>query len=638
MTVSVAGIIDQQYANAQSYASQAITTLHGAISDAQSYFGAINPATISWALDPSITPPTTTNQYVNANYVAPTALGQFNPNSLQQLNPVDPMVVPTAPIVNIAGLFNETVPTNTAGDFTTAAPIINFDAINTALAAIQIPTIVTYQPPVLAPITINPIPTVTVPTFDASIQATDPGSLSGVQNQFYQQYENLRPEIKGFVDAGVNAWMNTYAPNYLIALGALEAKLQDGINRGTALGQDFEDALYARARSRVETDHNRAVLDLENQYKKRGFDIPPAALMAGRNMLQQNTANSLAIQATELSIERAKLEIQHIQFVLSTSTSLRQSMANNFLSYANVSVQINAQAIEFAKIFSDILMRTYELMVQHYLAQQGYYKVQAEVYETQLKASLATLEVYKLSLESVKLQVDVEHLQVINYKTQVEAELINIQMYTELLKNIEVRVAVAKSQIEVFAEQVAAYNAELNGQKIKTDIYIAQLQGDTAKLEAQKTLVEVFKTEVDANKLVVDSNIAIQDLRNTNNRTLLSVYEAEVSGYRAEIEAAVASFKGSVEAQIAGIEAYKTSLEVDVEVYRTQLELNKLTLEKAVDQAKLNWDAESKYVDATLASWSLVSNITKEVGSALAAMSAAALVSQNTNVSQATTA
>ena len=50
MAVDVSTIINQHYANAQSYANLASTSLQTAMTDAMSHFNTINPATISWDL------------------------------------------------------------------------------------------------------------------------------------------------------------------------------------------------------------------------------------------------------------------------------------------------------------------------------------------------------------------------------------------------------------------------------------------------------------------------------------------------------------------------------------------------------------------------------------------------------------
>lgn len=641
MTISISDVIAEQYAAAQQYGSEADNYLQLALNNASTYFNSLNfnAATVSWTPTTLVTDaPTTTTQTITAQYYAPTPIGEFNTSQLQTIDQIGTIVLPQTPVVTTTGLFNEAVPVNTVSDFSSTAPVIDFTAITNALSQIAIPTIQTYAPPTLAPINIAPVPTVNIPSFDPSLNVTDPGTFSGMEQAFALQYQTVLPEMKAFIDGGVNLWEQTYAPSYSAGLAALEAKLQDGINRGTALGADFEEALYARARSRAETNNDRTILDIQLAHRKRGFEEPPASLIAGINLAQQQTANAIAVQATELSIERAKMEIQHIQFVLKTSSDLRQILLDSFLRYASVLAQINGNAIEYGKFFAEALLQMYEAAIKHYLAQQEYFKTQAALYETYLKASLATLEVYKLELEATKIAVDVENLQVVNYKTLVESELLTIQMYTELLKNVEVRTEVAKAQIEVFAEQVKAYVAQLEGQKIKNDIYIAQLQGDKYKLDAQMTLLEAYKIDVEAQKELVDASVAIQDLRIEQNKLLVEVYQAEVEGFKAEIDSATAAFQGSVQAQIAQVDAYKTNIEAQVEVYQAKIERDKLTLEDAIEQAKLIQETYMKQIDATVSLYSLNANVAKEVGATYGSMASSALVSQGTQVSQASSA
>ena len=640
MAVDVSSIIANQYALATSYGSTATTDLQSAITSALSHFGNITAPTISW--QPTTTDadkPVTSTQTVTAAYQAPNWIGNFDPNSIQQLSPVQPLQLPTAVTINTTGLFNEALPQNNVPDFTQVTPNIDFTGINAALASIGIPTIHTFDAPTLAPINIGTMPTVTVPTFNYSLAADDPGKISGVEQQYAAQYANMAPQMKAFVDQGVATWQNTYAPGYAAGVAALEAAINDGLVRGTGLGANFEEALFTRARARAEEAHERVILEITNGPKKRGdYEISDGARNSGIAMAHKATSNAIGAVAVEVAIERSKQELEYKVQLLQLSNTLRQNQVGAFIQYAGIVAQVNGQALEYAKTFSDLLISQYELAVKRYLAQMEYFKTAAILYESQLKSALAQLEIYKLSLEANKLQVEVETLQITAYKTQVEAELMRIQMYSELLKNIEVRAEVAKTQIEVYAEQVNAFSAQLNGQKIKTDIYLAALQGDKYKLDSQVTLLDAYKTQVEAQVERVKGDVSIQELRNTNNKLLVEVYGAEVEGFKAQVEGATANFKGTLEGQLGLIEAYKASLEVQIKTYLATIERDKLTLEKADEQAKLNWEAINAYVQATLASWKLQSEITAQVGSTLGSMSSAALVAQGTMVAQTTAA
>lgn len=633
---SIDGIISEQSSRAQTYTGKADGALSAAINAAG---GSISggTATISWGPTDQ-TAPTTTPQIIDAKYIAPTSKpSTFDRTTFQQLNAIDPLRLPSVYQIQTAGLFQEPVPTITTPGFAVAAPTVDFATINAQLNSIVVPVMNNISAPVLSNPVLPTTPSVTIPTFDKVLQANDPGALVGVPDQFVAEYTRVRPEMKAFIDAGVNTWIQQYAPGYTSGLAALEAKLQDGLNRGTALSADYENALYTRAKSRVEVDHNRAVTEIENAHRKRGFEIPPASMMSGIAQAQQATADALAIQATEVAIKRSEQEIQHIQFVMSTSAALRQTLTQAFLQYAGVLAQINQQANEHGRFYATIAVDVYKVMVERYRAQMEVYKTEAAIYETRLKASLAALDIYKLQLEGVKIGVEVDSLRVESYSKQIQAEVARIEIFTALMKSVETRAEVEKTKVEVFAEQVKAYVAQLGGEELKTKVYLAALQGDEAKLKAELAKLEAYSKQVDAEVHRVQGDVAIQGLRAENNRMLVGLYTAELEGYRTDIGASVAQFEGGVKGQIAQVEAYKANKLVELEVYRTQLEKDRLKLEKAIAQGQIDQASIMKFMDISLGSWSLAANISKDVGAMYAQVGAAALNAQGTMVSQTST-
>lgn len=613
--------------------------MSAAISAASAYFNSLKADTIVWSPLSGNTPPTVATQVVTAKYVAPlNPPAPFDHTSFQKLDPIDALKLPTPYVVNTTGLFDDLVPQMLTPDFTGTAINPDFTAIDALLATITAPVLAHLEAPTLSDVSVGVLPTVTVPTFDTSVVADDPGVLTNVESRFVAEYDRVLPAMKAFVDGGVTGWISKYAPGFTSGLAALEAKLQDGINRGTALSEDYERALYARSRSRTEVEYTRNVTEIENGHKKRGFEIPPAAMMSGIAQATQATANALSQQATEIAIKRAEQEIQHIQFVLSTSANVRQTMFSTFLQYASLLGQINQQADEHAKTFASILVDSYQAALERYKAQLEVFKTEAAVYETRLKASLAQLDIYRLQLDAAKVTVEIDSLKLESYAKQIQAEVARIEMFTSLLKGVETRSNVEKAKIEIYAEQVKAYVARLGGDEVRTKIYLAALQGDEAKLKGELAKLEAYSKTVGAEVARVKGDAEIQGLRAENNRMLVDLYRAELDAYRSELGAATSVFEGELKGELAVIDAYKTNKLLELDVFRSLLDKDRLTLEKATKQAEMNTNATFKYADLTTQHWQLQANLLKDVGLAYGNVAGAALASQNTMVSQAVAA
>ena len=84
------------------------------------------------------------------------------------------------------------------------------------------------------------------------------------------------------------------------------------------------------------------------------------------------------------------------------------------------------------------------------------------------------------------------------------------------------------------------------------------------------------------------------------------------------------------------IDTYIKNLQAKLDIYRTEFDRNKMYLDKAELQAKIDTDVAIKNADIFMSRASLQANIAKDIGNIYASMAGSALSSQNTMVSQAT--
>jgi hypothetical protein len=637
-SISPADVIANQYAFAQTFAGDANSALSSALSAATSGNLSFATSNINWALS-TVGQPTTTDQSITAQYFAPSGNpGAFNSSSLQAIQPVSPLSLPSVYQINTTDLFKAPKPISTTNGFSTAAPSVNFDLIESQLRAIAAPNLASVIAPTLTIPTIGAMPGVTLPTFDVSVQADDPGVLSGVPEAFNAEFNAMAPVMREFIQSGVNAWYQSYAPDYKSALSALEAKLQDGLNNGTAMTLAYESALYARARSKTEADFNRGVNSIDNDTKRSGFFLPPSVINAGKSNLNIAAANANAVQSTEVAIKRAEQEIQYIQFVLTQTIAFRSTIMQTAAQYAATLAKTNDTILEAAKSVAGMIIDSYKANVAHYSAQFDLFTTMTNIYATQLKASMASLDVYRLQIEAAKLVVDVDQAQIQIYSEQVKAELTQVEIYTNLLRGIELQANIEKDKIEIYSEQVKAYLAQLSGDETRSKIYLAALQGDEALLKSEMAKLDASVKVIDANVSVNKSQIEVQKLTLESNQTMVDIYRAELGAYKTNADVSSTIFDGTLRGQIALIDAYKTNKQIELEVFKQNLDGQKLTLDKAEKQAELNAHLTMKGADLAIAQWSLAANISKDVGSIYGNMAGSAIAGMNTMVSQASSA
>lgn len=630
---SIDGIIGAQAARAENYAGTAENEMRAALAAASS-LATVNKPTILWDFSAN-DKPTTQKQSITATFTLPNKPGAFDKSELQYINPIQALSVGALPDIDIGSLFQYPIPEVGTPDFTEAAPSISFDDIEDALAAIQVPVINDVALPTLSAIAIGAMPDVTVPTFSPSTVVVDPGEAVDAATAFQAAYEEALPVIKAFVDDAVSNYESTYAPGYRNALSTLESKIQNVFDNGSILDENYEANVYARARARAELEATRAINEIESNHKKRGFLLPPASMMSGIAQTVQNTVSNLSTQATDIAIKRAELEIQQAQFALTTSAQLRESMRNAFLQYAQIMAQINQQADEHAKAVASFMLDAYKANLERMARLTDLLRTEAAIYETYLKASLAQLDIYKLELEAAKLNVDIDALQVDVFAKQIMAEQSRIEMYVALLKSVESRANIEKSKIEVYAENVKAYVARLTSDELKNKIYIAALQGDELKMKGQLAKLDAYIKGVEGESARVKASVDIESLKSTQNKLLIDVYRNDLDAWKAEIGAEETRFEGDLKAQMAVIDTYIKNLQAKLDIYRTEFDINKMYLDKAELQAKIDTDVAIKNADIFMSRASLQANIAKDIGNIYATMAGSALSSQNTMVSQA---
>lgn len=564
-------------------------------------------------------------------YVAP-----LNTANVPTFTPIfipDRPVFPDKPVLDIADLFETERPAYDVTAFTEAPPVVDIQGLKHDVDAIPAPNIPTVDQPVISRLNLDPVPDVALPVFTATKDIDVPINPADYAAALTKQYDTSLPELKSSINVWVQEWFDTYAPNNSTYLQQLEDKIAADMADAKAMPDTFETNLYNRARTRAEVEKDRVVKDLDRGHEKRGFVIPPGSFMAGINKAQQQTANTIGAQSGEIAIERAKLEIQHIQFVMQLSTSIRTNLQGLAIQFANTLVGINGQALEHAKLVAQYLTEAYRLLIEKSRLQIAVYQVEADVYETELKSALSVLDSYRLELEAERLKKDVEGLDVEVYAKLIAAQETEIDKFLALLKGVSEKAGIERLAIELYAEQVRAFNVRIQGKEAEFNAFRAAIDGDKGKLEGELSKVDIFTAEVNAEKVKVDAENTHNDSIVQHNRNLVDQYQAELRAYTTEIDAESERFKGSVETQRIALETFRVDLQTTLDTFRTLLDNERLKLESQVQRMNKDLEIALRDADLLLKSTEIQSD-TAIAGAGLHAnIAGSALSSQNTMVS-----
>jgi hypothetical protein len=201
-------------------------------------------------------------------------------------------------------------------------------------------------------------------------------------DEFRTQFNSVKTEILATLNSDWNDFLSDYFP---VALNnAAQAWLLDAINNGgTGIDSDIEDAIWERAKDRIDDAMVTAEGDATVQFATRGWFSPPGGLASRLRRIQEEARiKACEINRDDTAINAADLEQKNVQFAINEALKLVQSVW------------------DAAKAFVDSIIRAYDPAVragagvaaaaqQYYQHTLDYYKIIAAYEELKLRQELA---------------------------------------------------------------------------------------------------------------------------------------------------------------------------------------------------------------------------------------------------------
>jgi hypothetical protein len=169
-------------------------------------------------------------------------------------------------------------------------------------------------------------------------------------------------------------------------------------NGGTGITEDVEDAIYDRARSRLDEEFRDESEKLENLYASRGFDVLPGVVAGMMTRLSSEVVRKSADLNNDILVNQTKLAQSQIQFALATCIELfkvrLQEYATRVEAYAaEINGYISGIQAQVAVIEANV--KVLQANVTQYVAEVDMQKAYYETLSTKI-----TLELQKAKIES----------------------------------------------------------------------------------------------------------------------------------------------------------------------------------------------------------------------------------------------
>lgn len=406
------------------------------------------------------------------------------------------------------------------------------------------------------------------------ITLPDPNALV---NRYTSEVTAHRNQLVSFAMANADALIQQYAPDYY----TIQARVNEAVTAytdpvsggGVGIPANVENAIMARASDRNGLEFQRAIATTADTLSKRGFTLPAGVLVDAIRQAAVGMGDAQTRSSTEIATKNLELEQQNFQFMLKLGEELEAKMFDLVQPFLSLSLQIDAQAISYAKEIVATYIAAYNLQVMVYKALYDGYAADAEVFKARIAANEALVRQYEAEIraELAKAEIDTAYVNMLRacadanlaiantYKVQVDAALAPLE--------------IARIQLGIFEARARAYAAEVGAYEARWRGYVAQVEGELGKFKAYSAQAEAFVAQVQAEKAKIERDVAKITAAAETNRTIGQHNDSVVRVYTAQADAAIKVFDG----QVAGFSASSNSIikqsEIEVEFWRAKANL-----------------------------------------------------------------
>jgi hypothetical protein len=431
------------------------------------------------------------------------------------------------------------------------------------------------------------------------------------------------------INAQIDSFLDREFPEFRSAMAAIESRLDTYLQGGTALTPEVENAIYNRTLDKNDIDARRASADAWSKAAKAGWSMPTALLLAQQSDIDKARRDNNARAATEIAIKQAELEQANLQFAVTQSINLRKVAVDAAMAYYSGLVQINGQALEYARSIVDAIVKAYDIAVKEAEVKARLYEADARVYDSQLKGAIAIIEVYESQIRGELAKVEVNKAEVDVYRAQLDAVKTEAEVYKIQVEAAEAQIDIEKAKVDLYKAKVDAFVAQVNGFSAQWNGYAAAVSGERAKIEAAgeqvkayAARVQAYEAEVRAKSTEIEARLAVNTQRLNSYKAHVEAYSALVSAEARGVEAEVGSFQSSVQ-------AYKAQADAEAAQAASELAIYEVALRGIQEAARLQFSYTQHRESVDMAKAAAIGTLAGAIGDIYAKTAMSSLAGMN---------
>jgi hypothetical protein len=418
-------------------------------------------------------------------------------------------------------------------------------------------------------------------------------------------------------------------------LSSLTAYINDGINDpGTGISATIEGDMYERERERRDTLLIESKENLNSEWADKGAPLPPGPLLSASLALTISHDQDRLDRAREITIQQVELAQKFIFFCVEKGLQHEDIMIKLFNDVLN-------RAFEVARHVNEVAMLYFSAQVTLFNARLDRYKSLALIYETRIKAALIELDIYKGKLEGAKIQLEANSEEVRLYVAQVQGVEALIRLYQAEIENAKTQAELNRLNLDGYKTKVDAYTSKIGSMTARYQMYEAQIRGEATKAQTYATQVDAYKTRVEAAKIEEDLNIERGRVEGEILQRKVSLYEADITKYRAEVDARstettaiIEEFRGEVQSYLADSQAANVLIQSEINQFNARVAQSNNTAQLALKEAEVNIREAIETNALKIDSIKAAAQISAQIGaSALSGVNASAQLSASSRVS-----
>lgn len=550
--------------------------------------------------------------------------------AFQDISAFDAGVVPTLD-AQVPAITLPNTPSQVA-EFLQSAPTINTNIVFPDPPSALLNPLV--EAPTLPDRTAPTAPQVSLPVFgtlapiDTSVAPTD------LKGDFDRAYRSAAPSTIAMLEGYVDAQLAKFNPRYHEQMARIESQLTTYLNGGTGLKPEVEDAIYSRAREKNDVEAARLRDAAYNDTAKRGFTLPNGALVSAVARARQEAANNNLKASSDIVVMQAEMEQKNLQFAVTTSTGLRQGMVSAALAYHQNLIQINGQALDYAKTVLSSIIELYNTAIKSFGLKLDAYKAEAAVFETRLKSAMAGIELYRIEIAALEALTNVDKAKVEVYRARIDALTSLSNVYRAQIEAVVGRTSLEKLKLELFQSQVQSYATQVQAKNAEWQGYSAAIEGQTAKVRIFGAQVESFNARVQGYKASIDAKSEVVRATAITNQARATQYSAVLSGYSTVVQARGEKARTQLENQRQAVIAFQAQTQAAIADAQVRSEYYKATSLVGIENAKLQMSAQIQTAESTRAFGDSMARLGTANATIYANLAGSAMAGMNTLAAQ----